>query len=50
MVQADHVVDARAKEIVGGGAGKHHGRTPESVKILSDFTRFPIEIKHLAGR
>jgi hypothetical protein len=34
MAQVDHVVDARAKEIVGGGAGKHHGRTPRKQPLL----------------
>ena len=29
MAQVDHVIDTRAKEIVGGGAGKHHGGLPE---------------------
>ncbi|MDP3886092.1 hypothetical protein, partial [Hydrogenophaga sp.] len=30
----DHVVDARAKEIVGGRAGKQHGRTPRKLPLL----------------
>jgi hypothetical protein len=34
MAQVDHVVDARAEEIVGGGAGKHHGRTPRKLPLL----------------
>jgi hypothetical protein len=34
MAQIDHVIDARAKEIVGGGAGKHHGRTPRKLPLL----------------
>jgi hypothetical protein len=34
MAQVDHVVDARAKEFVGGGAGKHHGRTPRKQPLL----------------
>jgi hypothetical protein len=34
MAQVDHVVDARAKEIVGGGAGKHHGKTPRKLHLL----------------
>jgi hypothetical protein len=34
MAQLDHVVDARAKEIVGGGAGKQHGRTPRKLPLL----------------
>ena len=34
MAQVDHVADARAKEIVGGGAGKHHGRTPRKQPLL----------------
>jgi hypothetical protein len=34
MAQIDHVVDARAEEIVGGGAGKHHGRTPRKQPLL----------------
>jgi hypothetical protein len=34
VAQVDHVLDARAKEIVGGGAGKHHGRTPRNQPLL----------------
>jgi hypothetical protein len=34
VAQVDHVVDARAKEIVGGGAGKQHGRTPRKQPLL----------------
>ena len=34
MAQVDHVIDARAKEIVGGGAGKYHGRTPRYQPLL----------------
>ena len=34
MAQVDHVVDARAEEIVGGGAGKQHGRTPRKQALL----------------
>jgi hypothetical protein len=34
VAQVDHVVDARAEEIVGGGAGKHHGRTPRKQPLL----------------
>jgi len=29
MAQIDHVIDARAEEIVGGGAGKLHKKLPE---------------------
>ena len=34
MAQVDHVIDARTEEIVGGGAGKQHGRTPRKQPLL----------------
>jgi len=34
VAQVDHVIDARAEEIVGGGAGKQHGRTPRKQPLL----------------
>jgi hypothetical protein len=34
MAHVDHVVDTRAKEVVGGGAGKQHGRTPRTLPLL----------------
>jgi hypothetical protein len=30
MAQVDHVINARAEKIVGGGAGTQHGRTPNN--------------------
>jgi len=32
MAQIDHLVDARAEEIVGGGAGEHHGTKLPEIK------------------
>ena len=34
MAQIDHVVNTRTEEIVGGGAGKQHGRTPRKLPLL----------------
>ncbi len=34
LVQVDHVINAQAEEIVGGGAGKHHGRIPRKHPLL----------------
>jgi hypothetical protein len=42
MAQIDHVVDARAKEVVGGGAGKHHGRTPRKQPLLNIKPGVPV--------
>ena len=41
MAQVDHVIDARAEEIVGGRAGKDRGRTPRNQPLLE------IELGHL---
>jgi hypothetical protein len=40
MAQVDHVIDARAEEIVGGGAGKQHGRTPRKQPLLKSNWEF----------
>ena len=34
MAQIDYVIYARTEEIIGGGTGKQHGRTPRNLPLL----------------
>jgi hypothetical protein len=41
MAQVDHVIDARTEEIIGGGTGKQHGRTPRNLPLVEFKLRVP---------
>jgi hypothetical protein len=46
MAQVDHVVDARAEEIVGGGLGNHRCRTPRNQPLLEFKLEVPAIRNH----
>jgi len=52
MAQIDHLVDARAEEIVGGGAGEHHGTKLPEIKAdaLSEREKLYAGMKKISSK